>query len=103
MAYQGANMSNDSQKGGFIASKMAGLVFDLMKHFVRDMENARTAKRVDKFAHKISSLEHLVVKMDAKIQENRRQLEDMRMRLVWSLVLNLVSAVGIIVLVAQLF
>jgi predicted RNase H-like nuclease (RuvC/YqgF family) len=91
------------EREGFVVSKLTNLLFDVAKHYVRDMENAKTAKRVDKFAHKISSLEHLIVKMDTKVQENRRQLEELRTRLVWSLALNLISVVGIIVLVAQLF
>ncbi|MCD4817597.1 MAG: hypothetical protein K8S23_02770 [Candidatus Cloacimonetes bacterium] len=59
------------------------MFFDLIKHFIKDFENLHKVKKIDKFDKQFSTLEHLVLKLEEKMNENRRQLEDLKSRLMW--------------------
>ena len=66
-----------------IITGFINMFFDMLKHFIKDFENLRKVKKIDKFAEQFSTLEHLVIKMEKKIEENRHQVEDLKNRLLW--------------------
>ncbi len=66
-----------------IVSKFVSLIFDLAKHFIKDFENIRKVKKIDKFDDKFHSLEHLIIKMQDKIEKNRMMLDEMKNRILW--------------------
>ncbi len=59
------------------------MFFDLIKHFIKDFENLHKVKKIDKFDQQFSTLEHLVLKLEEKMNDNRRQLEELKSRLLW--------------------
>jgi len=65
---------------------MSGLIkafFDLINHFIRDFENIRKVKKIDRFSEEFSTLEHLLVRLEKKLDEQRFQIEDMKTRILW--------------------
>jgi hypothetical protein len=66
-----------------IITGLINMFFDMIKHFIKDMENVRKVSKIDKFADQFATLEHIVLKMEAKIEENRRHIEDLKNRLLW--------------------
>jgi hypothetical protein len=73
----------NSPQSSPIITGLINMFFDMIKHFMKDMENIRKINKIDKFAEQFSTLEHIVLKMEAKIEENRRQIEDLKNRLLW--------------------
>jgi uncharacterized membrane protein (DUF106 family) len=70
------------QSNAFVTG-LINMFFDIIKHFVKDMESVRKVNKIDKFTEQFSTLEHLVLKLESKIEENRRHIEDLKNRLLW--------------------
>jgi uncharacterized membrane protein YvbJ len=62
----------------------------MIKHFIKDFENMRKVKKIDNFAEKFSSLEHMLIRLENKIQENRKLIEDLKNRILWGNVIIVV-------------
>jgi len=80
-----------------IISNLVKLFFDLMKHFIQDFENIRKVKKIDKFDNNFHNLEHLIIKMQDKIEKNRMLLDEMKNRIFWG------NIIIIILLMLNLF
>ncbi len=73
---------NKPQSNPFITG-LINMFFDMIKHFIKDMENVRKVNKIDKFSEQFGTLEHIILKMEAKIEDNRRHIEDLKNRLLW--------------------
>ena len=73
----------NNQNSNPIISNFVSLMFDLFKHFIKDFENIKKVKKIDKFDDKILTLEHLIIKLQDRLQENRMLLEDLKNRVFW--------------------
>jgi len=65
---------------------MSGLIkafFDLINHFIKDFDNIRKVKKIDKFSDEFSTLEHLLIRLEKKLDEQRFQIEDLKTRILW--------------------
>jgi len=65
---------------------MNGLIttfFDLIKHFMYDFENMKKAKKVDKMSEEFSTLEHMLIRLEKKLDDNRHDIEDLKNRILW--------------------
>jgi len=65
---------------------IAGLIkafFDIVNHFIRDFDNIRKVKKIDKFSEEFSTIEHLLVKLEKKLNEQRFLIEDLKTRILW--------------------
>lgn len=61
------------------------LVFELMRHFRRDVNHNGNIRKVDKTAEKMATMEHMMVRLEKKIQVNRETYEKIANRiLIWS-------------------
>ncbi len=47
------------------------IVFELMRHFRRDSNHNSNIKKTDKTQEKLGTLEHLMVRLEKKVQLNR--------------------------------
>lgn len=47
------------------------LVFEVMRHFKRDTNHNQTIRKNDKTQDKLGTLEHLLVRLEKKVQLNR--------------------------------
>ncbi|HOA28917.1 MAG: hypothetical protein KBB33_04375 [Candidatus Cloacimonetes bacterium] len=60
------------------------LVFELLRHFRRDVNHNGNIRKVDKTAEKIATVEHMMVRLEKKIQVNRETYEKIANRiLIW--------------------
>ena len=89
----------DKQKSNPLITGLINMFFDIMKHFIKDFENVRKIKKIDNIGEKFSNLEHLLVRMEDKIQDNRRQIEELKNRLLWG---NIVTLVLLLIIIFQI-
>jgi hypothetical protein len=82
--------NREVQKSSLFLSSIIKLFFDMIKHFIKDFENIRKVKKIDNFAEKFSSLEHMLIRLENKIQENRKIIEDLKNRILWGNVIIVV-------------
>ena len=82
--------NRDMQKSSPFLSSIIKLFFDMIKHFIKDFENMRKVKKIDNFAEKFSSLEHMMIRLESKIRENRKIIEDLKNRILWGNVIIIV-------------
>ena len=72
---------------------IAGLIkafFDIVNHFIKDFDNIRKIKKIDKFSEEFSTIEHLLVKLEKKMDEQRFLIEDLRTRILWGNIIIIV-------------
>ncbi len=72
-----------AEKSNFLTTNIIKIFFDFVKHVLKDFEQARSVSKIDKFSEEFSNLEHLVIKLDDKLQENRRMIEALKTQLLW--------------------
>ena len=75
--------NNEKPKSNPIITGLINTFFDIIKHFVKDFENMRKVKKIDKFSDKFSTLEHLLIRLEKRMDENRHQIEDLKNRILW--------------------
>jgi len=85
-------------KSNPIITGFINLFFDIMKHFIRDFENMKKVKKIDNWGDKFSNMEHMLIRLEDKIQENRRYLDDLKNRILWG---NIVIIVLLLVIIFQ--
>jgi hypothetical protein len=73
----------EKQKSNPFISGLINMFFDMIKHFMKDFENIKKVKKIDNMNDKFSSLEHMLVRLEDKIQDNRHQIEELKNRLLW--------------------
>lgn len=66
------------------------VIFDVFKHFIKDFENMRKVKKIDSVSDNFSTLEHMLVRLEDKIENNRKLIEDLKNRLLWSNVIIII-------------
>ncbi len=66
------------------------IIFDIFKHFIKDFENMRKVKKIDSVSDNFSTLEHMLVRLEDKIESNRKLIEDLKNRLLWSNVIIII-------------
>ena len=70
-------------KSNFLTTNIIKIFFDFVKHIIKDFEQSRSVSKIDKFSEEFSNLEHLVIQLDDKLQENRRMIETLKNQLLW--------------------
>lgn len=82
--------TREVHKSNPILTTMINAFFDILKHFIKDMDNIRKVKKIDKFSEEFSTLEHLMIRLEKKIEENRHQIEDLKNRIIWGNIIIIV-------------
>ncbi|MCK4957581.1 MAG: hypothetical protein KAS49_08080 [Candidatus Cloacimonetes bacterium] len=83
-------MSKKNEKTNPIINGIISTFFDVIKHFINDFDNSRKVKRIDRFSEEFSTLEHMLVRLEKKLDENRHQIEDLKNRLLWGNIIIIV-------------
>jgi predicted ribosome quality control (RQC) complex YloA/Tae2 family protein len=81
---------------------IAGLVkvlFEVVKHFLNDFEVNRTAKKFEKYGDQFQTIENMLTKLDNKLQDYRREIEELKNRLLWS---NILLIILLLILILQI-
>ncbi|MDP8200866.1 MAG: hypothetical protein P9M11_01850 [Candidatus Tenebribacter burtonii] len=89
---------NDIQKSGPILSGLINIFFDMIKHFIKDFDYMRKVKKIDTTAEKFSALEHMIVRLENKINDNWKDIEELKSRLFWGNAINIVLLLVVIYL-----
>lgn len=74
----------ERQKNSPLLTGLINMFFDMIKHFIKDFENMKKVKKIDNISDKFSALEHMLIRLEDKIQENRYRIEELKNRLLWS-------------------
>ena len=73
------------------------LVFELFRHFRRDLSHNGNIRKTDKTAEKMATVEHMLVRLERKIQQNRETYEKIATRIQIWLAINSVLLIAIAV------
>jgi uncharacterized membrane protein (DUF106 family) len=80
----------EKPKSNPMLSGLINTFFDIVKHFLKDFENMRKVKKIDKFSEEFSTLEHMLLRLEKKMDDNRHHIEDLKARLLWGNVIIIV-------------
>ncbi len=75
--------NKEKQRSNLLITGAINMFFDITKHFIKDFENLRKAKKIDRVTDKFSDLKHMLIRLEDKLQENRRQIDDLKNRVLW--------------------
>ena len=92
---------NDIKKSSPFLSGLIHLFFDMIKHFIKDFENMRKVKKIDTAAEKFSALEHMIIRLEKRIEDNWRVVNELKSKLLWGNVINIVLLLAIIYLLIK--
>ena len=73
-----------------LVSSFVAAFFDIVRHFITDFDNKQKVKKIDKYKEGLQNVEHLIVRLEDKIEINRRDLEDLKNRLLWGNIIIIV-------------
>ncbi len=73
------------------------LAFELFRHFKRDVNHNGNIRKSDKSTEKLATLEHMLVRLEKKIQHNRETYEKIANRIMIWLALNSLVLIAIAV------
>jgi len=73
------------------------LVFELIRHFRRDLSHNGNIRKTDNTTEKMATMEHMLVRLEKKIQVNRETYEKIAGRVIIWLAINSVLLIGIAV------
>ena len=71
------------QRSNPIISILIKAFFNLVNHLIKDFDNIRKIKKIDKFSNEFSTIEHMLVKLEKKLEDNRHHIEDLKTRILW--------------------
>ena len=89
---------NDIHKSSPFLSGLITVFFDMVKHFIKDFENMRKVKKIDTASEKISALEHMIIRLEEKLNDNWRVVNELKSKLLWGNVINIALLLVIIYL-----
>ena len=92
---------NDIHKSSPFLSGLINVFFDMVKHFIRDFENMRKVKKIDTASEKISALEHMIIRLEEKLNDNWRVVNELKSKLLWGNVINIALLLVIIYLLIK--
>jgi len=71
------------------------LVFELFRHLKRDMSHNGNIRKTDHTAEKMATMEHMLVRLERKIQHNRETYEKIAGKVMIWLAINSVLLIAI--------
>ena len=92
---------NDIKKSSPFLIGLINIFFDMIKHFIKDFENMRKVKKIDTAAEKFSALEHMLIRLEERINDNWKVVEELKNKLLWGNVINILLLLVIIYLLIK--
>jgi len=74
-------------------------VYSLVKSFISHKKHDYKVENFNKTNEKIDAMEHMLVKIEKKIRENRIEIEELRKQILFSRVINLILGILIVAIV----
>lgn len=78
------------QKSNPVVSGLVNTFFEIVKHFMKDFDNMRKIKKIDKYDDQFATMEHMMVRLEEKIRSLRQHVEELKARLLWSNIMIIV-------------
>lgn len=72
------------------------LVFEVLKHFKRNVSHNNNIRKIDKTAEQLGTIEHMLVRLEKKIQLNRDMIDKLKLQLFLSMAINFVLLIFIL-------
>ena len=72
-----------AKSGNVLVTGFVTAFFDIVKHFINDLDNRQKVKKIDKYQEGLQNVEHLIIRLEDKLEQNRRDIEDLKSRLMW--------------------
>lgn len=89
------------RKMSFLSSKylpaFIPVLFSLLKHFPRDFAHGNNIRKADKTVEKINTVEHMLVRLEKRVQLNRETYERIARRVYFWLIINSALLVAILI------
>ena len=82
--------------------KLIPLFTTFAKTFIVNAKHGYKIKNFDKTREKIDTIEHLIVKLDKKINDNTNEIENIRQQIMISRLINIILGILIIFLIFYL-
>jgi pyruvate/oxaloacetate carboxyltransferase len=73
------------------------LAFEIFRHFKRDLNHNGNIRKADKSTEKLATMEHMLVRLEKKIQHNRETYEKIAGRVYFWLLINSAMLIAILV------
>jgi hypothetical protein len=87
----------EKKKPNIFMSGLMNIFFDLIKHFIKDAENIRKVKKIDHFDDKFSELEHMFIRLEDKINDYRKQIDELKNRILWGNIIVIVLLIFVLI------
>lgn len=87
------------QKSNPIVSGLINTFFEMVKHFLKDFDNMRKIKKIDKYDDQLATVEHLMVRLEEKVRSLRQHVEELKTRLLWG---NIIIIVLLLIILYEL-
>ncbi len=78
------------------------LAFELFQHFNRNKAHDANIKKLDKTQEKLATVEHMMVRLEKKIQTNRNEIQKLAVRVQIFLIANLVVLISVLLKVFEI-
>jgi predicted ribosome quality control (RQC) complex YloA/Tae2 family protein len=72
-----------ARNGNVLVTGFVTAFFDIVKHFISDLDNRQKVRKIDKYQEGLQNVEHLIIRLEDKLEQNRREIEDLKNRLMW--------------------
>jgi hypothetical protein len=73
------------------------LLFELVSHWKRDFSHNTNIKKIDKTTEQLGTIEHMLVRLEKKIQQNRDMVDKLKAQLMISMTINLILLIVILI------
>ncbi len=77
------------------------LIFELLQHFTRNKAHDQNIRKLDKTQEKLATVEHMMVRLEKKIQHNRAEIQKLAIRVQIFLIANLIVLIGVLLKVFE--
>ncbi len=79
------------------------IAYQLMNHWKRNLAHNHNIRKIDNTAEQLGTIEHMLVRLEKKIQLNKEMVDKLKFMLVFSMSLNFVLLIVILLKVLGLF
>lgn len=89
--------NNSEIKSNPIIKQLLTAGLDIFKHFVKDLENKKKIKKIDKMDEQFTAIENLLLKQEKMLQENRRLIENLKNKLMLTEIIIIAFLISILI------
>ncbi|MDD3050530.1 MAG: hypothetical protein PHR06_05225 [Candidatus Cloacimonetes bacterium] len=93
--------SENPVRDSLIITKVVSFIFDFFKQTIRDYENTKKIKAFDKMDEQFSTIEHLLIKQEKMLHEQRKMIEELKNKFLISSVIIIALSITVLIQVIR--